>query len=385
MTIKKVAIFGGGISALTTALELSGEVDWQDRYEITVYQTGWRLGGKGASSRNEAANGRIEEHGLHSWLGFYENAFAVIRRCYEELGRPAGTPLATWTDAFKPHSYIVLEEQIGGGWSHWGWELPTNERTPGDGGDIPTVWDFLVMSIQWLEEEFKAELADAFAALPHPAIGSLPFWWHGLLALLGEGLETAAMTLKLAKRKAASMSRDPGEHSAYDHQVLHWLAQRFAMWLHALGPEVEHDPRLRHAFILTDLVATIVRGAFADGVMFHGLEVLDQFELRRWMKKHGAADTTIDSATVRGLYDLAFSFEDGDPAKPNIAAGVAVRGLFRMMFTYKGAVLLLQPVPRGGLDPERFRHARMHRVGRDIGSAGSEGHQRPVVQDSRRD
>jgi hypothetical protein len=222
--------------------------------------------------------------------------------------------------------------------------LPTNERTPGDGGDIPTVWDFLVMAIRWLEEKFKAELAGAFAALPPPGIGSLPFWWHGLLALWGEGLEVAAMTfgelaLKLAKRKAASMSRDPGEHSAHDHQVLHWLAQRFAMWLHALGPEVEHDPHLRHAFILVDIVATIVRGAFADGVMFHGLEVLDQFELRRWMKKHGAADITINSATVRGLYDLAFSFEDGNPAKPNIAAGVAIRGLFRMMFTYKGAVL----------------------------------------------
>jgi uncharacterized protein with NAD-binding domain and iron-sulfur cluster len=116
MTVKKVAILGGGVSALTTALELSAEADWQERYEITVYQMGWRLGGKGASSRNEAANGRIEEHGLHIWLGFYENAFAVIRRCYEELGRPAGTPLATWTDAFKPHSYISSKSRsaVGG-------------------------------------------------------------------------------------------------------------------------------------------------------------------------------------------------------------------------------------------------------------------------------
>jgi uncharacterized protein with NAD-binding domain and iron-sulfur cluster len=109
MTVKKVAILGGGVSALTTALELSGEADWQERYEITVYQTGWRLGGKGASSRNEAAGGRIEEHGLHIWLGFYENAFAVIRRSYEELGRPAGTPLATWTDAFtRERNYFEL-------------------------------------------------------------------------------------------------------------------------------------------------------------------------------------------------------------------------------------------------------------------------------------
>jgi uncharacterized protein with NAD-binding domain and iron-sulfur cluster len=147
MTAKKIAILGGGISALTTALELTTEYDWKDRYDITVYQMGWRLGGKGASSRNELANNRIEEHGLHIWLGFYENAFALMRKCYAELNRPAGTPLATWTDAFKPHSFIVLKDQVEGQWSHWAWDLPTNDRLPGDGGDIPTVWDFLVMAI----------------------------------------------------------------------------------------------------------------------------------------------------------------------------------------------------------------------------------------------
>ena len=34
-----------------------------------------------------------------------------------------------------------------------------------------------------------------------------------------------------------------------------------------------------------------------------------------------------------------FSFVFGDPTKPNIAAGVAIRAMFRMTFTYKGAVL----------------------------------------------
>jgi uncharacterized protein with NAD-binding domain and iron-sulfur cluster len=42
---------------------------------------------------------------------------------------------------------------------------------------------------------------------------------------------------------------------------------------------------------------------------------------------------------LRGAYDLAFSFEDGDSNKPNLAAGASLRALFRMVFTYKGAVL----------------------------------------------
>src|SRR6188472_2006995 len=52
---------------------------------VTVYQRGWRLGGKGASSRGR--HGRIEEHGLHVWLGYYANAFGLLREVYEELDR----------------------------------------------------------------------------------------------------------------------------------------------------------------------------------------------------------------------------------------------------------------------------------------------------------
>ena len=46
--------------------------------------------GAGASAararRAATTNGRILEHGLHVWLGFYENAFRMIRDCYEEVG-----------------------------------------------------------------------------------------------------------------------------------------------------------------------------------------------------------------------------------------------------------------------------------------------------------
>jgi uncharacterized protein with NAD-binding domain and iron-sulfur cluster len=89
--LKKIAILGGGIASLTAALEITRKPDWQNSYDITVYQLGWRLGGKGASSRNPDASDRIEEHGLHIWLGFYENAFAMIRSCYEEL-HESGAP-----------------------------------------------------------------------------------------------------------------------------------------------------------------------------------------------------------------------------------------------------------------------------------------------------
>jgi len=53
--------------------------------DVTIFQMGGRLGGKGASSRNVACGERIEEHALHLWLGYYENAFRLIRSCFSEL------------------------------------------------------------------------------------------------------------------------------------------------------------------------------------------------------------------------------------------------------------------------------------------------------------
>ena len=105
----RVAIIGGGCAAITTAFELS-RPEHGGRFDVTVYQQGWRLGGKGASGRGKA--GRIEEHGLHLWMGHYDNAFHLMRECYRELGRdPETCPIADWTDAFAPDPYVGIMEQ----------------------------------------------------------------------------------------------------------------------------------------------------------------------------------------------------------------------------------------------------------------------------------
>src|ERR1043166_5853076 len=77
----KVAIVGGGCGAMAAAFELT-RPELAGRFDVTVYQVGWRLGGKGASGRGK--HGRIEEHGLHVWMGFYENAYCVSRGIYAE-------------------------------------------------------------------------------------------------------------------------------------------------------------------------------------------------------------------------------------------------------------------------------------------------------------
>src|SRR5438067_1428488 len=131
--VQKIAILGGGAGAMAAAFFLSAQPGWRERYQITVYQQGWRLGGKGASGRNAQLGQRIEEHGLHIWFGHYANAFALMRAVYAELGRPPQAPLPPWDAAFRPQDYIALAEQRGDGWQPWNLVLPRRPGEPGTG------------------------------------------------------------------------------------------------------------------------------------------------------------------------------------------------------------------------------------------------------------
>ena len=37
-------MIGGGVGAITTVYAMTRDPSWRERYEITVYQLGWRLG-----------------------------------------------------------------------------------------------------------------------------------------------------------------------------------------------------------------------------------------------------------------------------------------------------------------------------------------------------
>src|SRR5271165_845790 len=127
----KVAIVGGGCASIAAAFELSRS-EHQGKYEVTVYQVGWRLGGKGASGRGPAS--RIEEHGFHVWFGFYENSFRLMRECYAELGRDSEKcRIADWRDAFFPAPFLGMASRTEGDpYSAWLSFFPSAEGLPGD-------------------------------------------------------------------------------------------------------------------------------------------------------------------------------------------------------------------------------------------------------------
>jgi uncharacterized protein with NAD-binding domain and iron-sulfur cluster len=169
MAKKRIAILGGGMSSLVTAFELTARPGWQEELDITVYQTGWRLGGKGASGRNPDVHDRIEEHGLHIMFGFYDNVFRVMKQAYSEMGRAPNQPLATWQEAFKPHDLIVMMEKVGEEFVPWSVSPPRNNVEPGTEGLLVGPFDFLIKLLEhaveryhtWAPRAASPELASA--------------------------------------------------------------------------------------------------------------------------------------------------------------------------------------------------------------------------------
>ena len=326
---QKIAILGGGPGAMTAAFFLTEQPDWQDRYDITVYQMGWRLGGKCASGRNAKLGQRIEEHGLHLWFGFYDNGFALMQKLYGALNRPASAPLATWKDAFKPQNYIVLSENIEGTIKFWPIEVPQKPGEPGEHSEEITFAKILATLTAWIRQwmkELAEHLSDAAGAKPENAVEDSHHFWESLRARVNDVHEEFQQAWELLK--------DP------DHGRLRELQDIRASLLGRVAHLLDVDDNVRRLFISIELAATSLIGMHADGVLCNGFDVINNVEYRDWLRKHGANPAyTIDSAPVRALYDLVFAFVDGDTEHPNIEAGTMLRGILRIAIGYHGGFI----------------------------------------------
>jgi uncharacterized protein with NAD-binding domain and iron-sulfur cluster len=312
----RVAVLGGGPAAMTAAFELTATPELRQRYDVTVHQLGWRLGGKGASGRNAAYGQRIEEHGLHIWFGFYNNAFAVIQRCYEELGRPAGTPLATWTDAFKPRDDCVQFERFDGEWVPHHFNLPGNPLVPGDHVEFH-FWEVAVRAVGFLEREWERVTGH-----DHPHA-------QGLLE----------RTRRLAEHHAGPAGEDH-KRASLDMRIAAALLGELRdwVWKHVVAKRVA-EKGLRMFFMWLDLGAALFQGIVHDDLRQRGFGAVNDEEFRAWLRRHGASELTLESSPlVRAIYD-AFCYEEGDISRPNVAAGKAAQDFIRSCFLYKGALL----------------------------------------------
>jgi uncharacterized protein with NAD-binding domain and iron-sulfur cluster len=344
----RVAIIGGGCASMTTAFELT-RPEHRGKYAVTVYQMGFRLGGKGASGRGP--DDRIEEHGLHLWMGFYENAFRLMRACYAELDRdPGECHLASWTDAFKPAPLVaVADRSPNGDWEPWIAHFPPMRGLPGDplDKDNPfTVRGYLRQAISLLGELLRS------AQPPRGRVkarrrrakgdGGIVGLVRAVNELLGVSrLATAAALLEgaeLLRGLTSSLIPDVYEHEGDTLlRLVDALADGARDQVEAL---VDDDPALERIWQVIDVILAIVRGALRDGIALdpQGFDAIDDQEWTAWLRHHGASERSLASGFMRGIYDLMFAFEGGEASRRSFSAGVALRGAMRMFFTYRGAL-----------------------------------------------
>lgn len=347
----KVAVIGGGCASIATAFELS-RPEHEGRYEVTVYQLGWRLGGKGASGRGEA--GRIEEHGLHLWMGHYDNAFHLMRECYRELGRdPETCPIVDWTDAFQPDPHTGLADQLPDGtWQLLTADFPGFAGMPGDTQpeDSPrTVQAYLVRAVKLLstlvrstreivtirkgqaqDPESAAETAETIT-VERATEEAARLVKYGQLATLTAVLQALSVLEQL-------LSTTPGY--ARDGVVPRLIDSISDGARKVLTPLLDGDPESRFLWEVIDVILATIRGSIRFDLANHprGFEAIDEYDSREWLMMNGASERSVNCTFIRGLYDLAFAYEDGDPNRPRNAAGQGLRGIFRMFLNYRGAL-----------------------------------------------
>lgn len=300
-------------------------------YDVTIFQQGWRLGGKGASGRGPS--GRIEEHGLHVWMGYYENAFRLMRECYDELGRDrSSSPLATWEDAFAPSGNVAAADRTSSGaWSPWTVCFPETAGKPGEPAnhyDPPSVSDYLVRTAALIGKL----LATTFR-VEQPGVSPT----SGLRDIAGRlagyaGLGGLAAVLEALRAVELVVGQST-------EQIINPINAIAGATRALLQDYVRERDELRRLWGVIDVALASMRG-LADPKLLRenrGFDPLDRFDCREWLLKHGASEDSIQSSFVRALYDLGFAYEGGDFQRPRIAAGAAMRGSLRAFFTYRGS------------------------------------------------
>lgn len=386
------------MAGLSAAWRLS-EPGWQDRLEsITVYQRGWRLGGKGASSRGE--HGRIEEHGLHVWLGSYENAFALLRQCYAELDRAttdSTSPILSWDQAMIPADNLGMADRSGNGWLVWPGRFARNEELPGEPeatGRELTVVGFLRRALL-LILDFSRSLGDTttgalvMSTSPDPASERwIEVVQRGVLATL------------------TALTNPPSSPPSSGAIRAGLLGRSLDVVREALN--YENRPDHKRFWLLLSLLTATARGLIADNLVTdpRGFRAINDEDYGAWVLRHGAHPDVLGFPLVRGLYDMVFGYEDGDYDRPAFAAGLAVLLTGIALFQYKGAFFwkmtagmgdvviapLYQALRRRGVQFEFFhrvdalhldgRHQAIDAItiGRQVRLANGVGHYEPLTR-----
>ena len=288
-------------------------------------------------------------------MGFYDNAFKMMKEAYAELARTAG-PFREWTDAFKKHSHVVIEELDQNQRKRWEVLFPTTLREPGTFVRLGLI-GYAARMFKLLSTRLPStRLPDA---PPHKRVIVAPLqrmwqkiWRTAFIALLLV-LALAEYFLRLAEnrfKRYLATTRAPSARAALSplgrllarivrtfRALVEGSSQIVIAW--ATTADVSDPDDGRRLKIFFDLSLAILRGIIVDDIIANGFDSIDHLEFKDWLRRHNARPESVDSAIVDAIYVGNFSFSGGDRSKPNFAAGVALHCFLRIFLDYKGALL----------------------------------------------
>lgn len=372
MTKKKIAILGGGMSALSAAYQLTRTPELRDQHDVTLYTIGWRLGGKAASGRD--ALGRNLEHGLHVWFGCYDNMFSTIQDVYAKWKRPEGCPLQHWTDVAKPQPFTPIGVKASDGtWSYFPLTWPANDGTPGDGRLnmtprelISTLYNLFKIVVDDAAAEIRLHAGEVTqASSPLTPLDTLAQTVTGRFeAFLAREVDRAKALLLRSKqvplpfdskveavrlwvKALATDAAMPAADAARSLLDLHRQAQAdFERLIANTSPTAIPAGsaialKLQIVLELFDIAGAAFAGYLFDLIIPNRpFESLDGEDFRAWLLRHGADRRYVESGTiVRILYDTMFQYVEGDVERPSYAAGSALGVIGRLIGTYKGMMM----------------------------------------------
>jgi uncharacterized protein with NAD-binding domain and iron-sulfur cluster len=353
----KVAVLGGGCGGLAAAWALTATPELRERFDVTVYERSWALGGKGASGRmpNSFGDGvrgqRIHEHGLHIWFGFYVHAFRMLRGAYQESGLAWGDDW--WELPFQKCDEVSLYEQRDdGSWLRQSVRLP---RRGGANRGPPTQPQRLAMgrvmarTTRLLAAGLRTELgiagprrggvgssADGDVDGAASALDAIAAEMDGIESPVILGGEAATLTTR-GRKQALQAVRRPVVTDVVPRLVSELQRHVHELQAQVTGPAASDRVRLWRGVL--ELVAASLAGIVRDDVLWRGFNSLDEEDLREWLGRHGAGETTLaQSPVLRGLYDLTFAYRQGDKRRPSLAAGKGLQSLL-MMINYEGSFM----------------------------------------------
>ena len=355
---KKIAILGSGMSSLSTAYELSSYPNWQDHYDITIYQMGWRLGGKTATGRGP--NERIQEHGIHIAQGWYENAFRLIQDSYKECEKynlMPDSPFKSWEDGFDREDTTLLThfDPMTNQWIKKNIIFPSNEYIPGQGGPLPFSAIIqkvvgLILEILFGTDPNKGNLFGmaSESAKEINAPEHHPLWARFKSKLEGfvknklfkhEGEKLLNYISELVKD--LTDGNHDHEQRKEHHSLIKELLDTVSKWVSKLINSIaDHNEYFYWLAVFVEFGLVNMKGTFDDvyNPETHELdyECINDLDYREWLQKHGASERLLRSAMVRFLYTGTFHNITGPNQQGSLAAGVGLHFLTNSA-GYKGS------------------------------------------------